>query len=191
MNAGFTPIKRYNGTSTSNRVVLDMRFRVMCQQDYYGPDCTRLCRAQNDSVNGYYTCNSDGSIQCREGFRNPSNNCTEGELCMVIYLIGMHVDFMMTTAMLACDSSPCANDGSCTSMGAFNFTCQCAVGYTGSTCEVNIDDCVSATCPSNSICVDGVNSYMCTCLTGFENSSDHNCVMVLQSESPTAGPISG
>ena len=81
----------------------------------------------------------------------------------------LHVDFMMTTAILACDSSPCANDGSCTSMGAFNFTCQCSVGYTGSTCEVNINghDCVSATCPSNSMCVDGVNSFVCTCSSGF------------------------
>ena len=84
MNADFTPRESYNGTSTSNRVVLDMRFRVMCQQDYYGADCTRLCVAQNDSVNGYYTCNSDGSIQCQEGFRNPNNNCSEGELCLSV-----------------------------------------------------------------------------------------------------------
>ena len=75
-------------------------------------------------------------------------------------------------------------------MGAFNFTCQCAGGYTGSTCEVNIDDCVSATCPSNSMCVDGVNSYVCTCMPGFENSTDHSCVMVLQTENHT-GPKSG
>ena len=79
----------------------------------------------------------------------------------------LHIDCMMTTAILACDSSPCANDGNCTSMGAFNFTCQCVVGYTGSTCEVNIDDCVSAICPSNSMCVDGVNSFECTCSSGF------------------------
>ena len=85
VNADFTPIERYNGTSMQNRVVLDMSFRVMCQQDYYGADCTRFCVAQNDSVNGYYTCNSsDGSIQCREGFRNPINNCRESELCLSV-----------------------------------------------------------------------------------------------------------
>ena len=101
------------------------------------------------------------------------------------------VTYILTAAILGCDSSPCANGGSCTSMGAFNFTCQCAVGYTGSTCEVNIDDCVFATCPSNSMCVpDGVNSFMCTCLPGFENSNNHNCVMVLQSENHT-GPKLG
>ena len=83
VNAEFTPIESYNGTNTINRVVLNMRFRVMCQQDYYGADCTRFCQPKNDSVNGYYTCNSDGSFQCREGFRNPSNNCTEGKVCLV------------------------------------------------------------------------------------------------------------
>ena len=84
VNADFTPIESYNGTNTSNRVILDMRFRVMCQQDYYGADCTRFCVAQNDSVNGHYTCKHDGSIQCREGFRNPNNNCSEGELCLSV-----------------------------------------------------------------------------------------------------------
>ena len=82
VSADFTPNEAYTGINTmSNRVILDMRFQVMCQQDYYGANCTRFCRAQNDSVNGYYTCNSDGSIQCREGFRNTDNNCTEGDLC--------------------------------------------------------------------------------------------------------------
>ena len=82
VSADFTPNEIYYGNNTmSNRGVLDMSFRVMCQQDYYGANCTRFCIAQNDSVNGYYTCNSDGSIQCHEGFRNTDNNCTEGELC--------------------------------------------------------------------------------------------------------------
>ena len=45
----------------------------------------------------------------------------------------------MTTAITACDSSPCANSGNCTSMDRFNFTCQCVVGYSGPTCEVSID----------------------------------------------------
>ena len=98
----------------------------------------------------------------------------------------MHIDCIrMTAAILACDSSPCANDGNCTSMGAFNFTCQCAVGYTGSTCE-DIDDCVSVTCRNNSMCVDGVNSYVCTCLPGFMNI---NGSCVLQTEISNIGQL--
>ena len=95
----------------------------------------------------------------------------------------------MTAAIPACESSPCANDGSCISMGPFNFTCQCTVGYTGSTCEtVNIDDCVSVTCPTNSICMDGVNTFECVCLPGFE-ASDSDCALVFQTESTSTSAV--
>ena len=105
--------------------------------------------------------------------------------------------FTCTHAVIdPCDSSPCANNGSCVpGMGPprsrVDYTCQCVAGYTGSRCEVNIDDCQSAIYPNNSMCVDGVNSYVCTCLPGFETSNDrHSCVMVLQTENHT-GPKSG
>ena len=176
-NTDFTQIERYNGTNTINRVILDMRFRVMCQQDYYGADCTRFCRPQNDSLNGYYTCNSDGSFRCLEGFRNPSNNCREGEPCLYFNCCRPYMhDCMMIAVILACDSSPCANNGSCTSIGAFDFICKCAVSYTGPTCEVDIDNCVSAICPSNSVCVDGINTFQCICLSGFKEVNG-SCVL--------------
>ena len=92
---------------------------------------------------------------------------------------------MMTAAIPACDSSPCANGGNCTSMGAFEFTCQCTVGYTGSFCGVNIDDCVSVTCPSNSVCMDGVNTFECICLPGFEKVND-SCVQTETSNTDTS-----
>ena len=88
----------------------------------------------------------------------------------------------MTAAITACDSSPCANGGSCTPIEPFNFTCQCKVGYTGRNCEVNIDDCVSVTCPNNSVCEDGVNTFECICMPGFEEIDDL-CVAVLQTGS--------
>ena len=69
VNSGFTQLEEYTGAL--NRVTVQMKFRVMCQQDYYGADCGTFCVAQNDDMNGHYTCNSDGSIQCLEGFENP------------------------------------------------------------------------------------------------------------------------
>ena len=77
-NTGFTEKEEYTGVL--NRVSLQMRFRVMCQQDYYGADCGTFCVAQNDDVNGHYTCNRNGSIQCLEGFENPQNNCRDSKL---------------------------------------------------------------------------------------------------------------
>ena len=67
-----------------------------------------------------------------------------------------------------CNSSSCANNGSCIPVGPFDYTCQCAVGYTGSACESDTDDCMSANCPNNSMCVDGINSYECVCDPDFE-----------------------
>ena len=96
----------------------------------------------------------------------------------------------MSAAIPACESSPrCANDGICTSMGPFDFTCQCEVGYTGSICEVNIDDCVSVTCPSNSMCVDGISTFECVCLPGFEDSGN-NCVLVSRTDSTSDSAVS-
>ena len=93
---------------------------------------------------------------------------------------------MMTAVIPACESSPCANDGNCTSMGPFAFTCQCAVGYNGSTCEVDIDDCVSVTCPSNSVCEDRVNAFECVCSSGFEKING-TCVMIQTGSTINAG----
>ena len=96
----------------------------------------------------------------------------------------------MSAAIPACESSPrCANDGICTSMGPFDFTCHCVVGYTGSICEVNIDDCVSVTCPSNSMCVDGISTFECVCLPGFEDSGN-NCVLVSRTDSTSPSAVS-
>ena len=79
VNTSFTELEEYTGIF--NRVTFQVRFRVMCQSNYYGADCSRFCVAQNDDVNGHYTCsNSDGSIQCLEGFENPQNNCKDSKL---------------------------------------------------------------------------------------------------------------
>ena len=54
-------------------------------------------------------------------------------------------------------------------MGPFDYTCQCAPGYTGSACEDEIVNCLSVTCPNDRICVNG---SLCVCLPGFELIGD-------------------
>ena len=84
-----------------------------------------------------------------------------------------------------CDSSPCVN-GSCNLMGPFDYTCQCAVGYTGHNCEANIDHCLSATCPNNSMCVDGIDSYECVCDPDFM-MNEKRCVQIPVTQKETQG----
>lgn len=64
--------------------------------------------------------------------------------------------------------NPCYNGGSCVasarpSLAALNYTCLCPAGFAGPLCEINIDDCVDHQCQNGAICVDGINSYKCTC----------------------------
>ena len=78
-NTGYSSVREYLGNS--RKVSVHLRYRIDCQPNFYGRNCAISCVAQNDDVNGHYTCNSaDGSIQCREGFKNPSNNCRDSKL---------------------------------------------------------------------------------------------------------------
>ena len=74
-SSNFTTVMEFTGDL--NRVSINMSFRV-CQENFYGVNCEIFCLAQEDSVNGYYTCNNDGSIRCRPGFENTSNSCRDG-----------------------------------------------------------------------------------------------------------------
>ena len=79
VNTTYTGMELFTGIH--NRVSFQARFRVTCQQDYYGTCCNTYCVPRNDDRNGHYTCNErDGSIQCLEGFENPNNNCRGSKL---------------------------------------------------------------------------------------------------------------
>jgi EGF-like domain len=40
-------------------------------------------------------------------------------------------------------------------------------GYSGPTCEVNVDECAGSPCLNGGTCVDGVNNYTCQCDTRY------------------------
>ncbi|WAR25836.1 CO6A4-like protein [Mya arenaria] len=88
-----------------------------------------------------------------------------------------------------CVGNPCLNGATCVD-GVNSFTCTCVAGFTGVTCEESkycslqisirttqmtdnivlfsdIDDCVGNPCLNGGTCVDGVNSFSCTCAAGF------------------------
>ncbi|XP_023241480.1 slit homolog 2 protein-like [Centruroides sculpturatus] len=47
------------------------------------------------------------------------------------------------------------------------FICACPVGFSGDNCSTNVDDCVENMCQNGATCVDGVNSYTCSCSEGY------------------------
>lgn len=64
-------------------------------------------------------------------------------------------------------SAPCNNHGLCLDRNVTSYRCLCEAGYTGSDCEIDIDDCAGSPC-FNGDCVDKVNGYLCECPAGFE-----------------------
>ena len=68
----FTTTSTYTGTNGEGSI--DLQFRVMCADTYYGPDCTTKC-VPVDGTDGHYTCNSDGSKACLSGWSGISTNC--------------------------------------------------------------------------------------------------------------------
>jgi hypothetical protein len=45
--------------------------------------------------------------------------------------------------------------------------CLCAAGYSGASCETDIDDCARNPCFNGGTCTDGVDAFTCTCAAGF------------------------
>ncbi|XP_060723740.1 sushi, nidogen and EGF-like domain-containing protein 1 isoform X1 [Tachysurus vachellii] len=65
---------------------------------------------------------------------------------------------------------PCLNGGRCIDdciTGNPSFTCSCLAGFTGRTCQIDIDECSSYPCQNDGKCTDGVNSFTCYCPPGF------------------------
>ena len=74
------------------------------------------------------------------------------------------------------DTPRCENGGSCSPPSSVDgeFTCRCVAGYTGKTCQIDIDECKRAngdpTCRNGATCNDTVNAYTCTCAEGYSGT---------------------
>ena len=80
----------------------------------------------------------------------------------------LHFDlhFILLSDVDECDPNPCQNGGICTD-GINSFTCSCEDGYSGDTCDININECDSNPCQNGGICTDGIDSFTCSCEEGF------------------------
>ncbi|CAH1106288.1 unnamed protein product [Psylliodes chrysocephalus] len=73
----------------------------------------------------------------------------------------------------------CINGGVCTSPGK----CSCPQGYTGHSCELDLDECATDThrCTNASICVNMIGWYYCKCKNGYKNPyKDNNLGLICE-----------
>ena len=69
----YTSASTYTGINGEGSLVL--QFRVTCDETYYGADCTVKCIPADSDDEGHYSCASDGSKDCLEGWSGAGTNC--------------------------------------------------------------------------------------------------------------------
>ncbi|XP_047376883.1 protein crumbs homolog 1 [Sciurus carolinensis] len=82
----------------------------------------------------------------------------------------------------ACNSNPCLHGGNCEDIYS-SYHCSCPLGWSGTHCELNIDECFSDPCIHGN-CSDRVAAYHCRCEPGYtgvncemeiDNCQNHQC----------------
>lgn len=87
--------------------------------------------------------------------------CSDGSACTTTDVCGGGVCYG--------DGYPCQNGASCASDSG-GYTCSCPPGWTGTSCEIDIDECESNPCV-NGDCIDQIAAYQCECLPGWTGTT--------------------
>lgn len=69
-----------------------------------------------------------------------------------------------------CADAPCHNGGTCTN-GNSGYTCACAPGYQGATCDDVIDHCAANPCENGGGCTNTADGYACACPAGYAGAN--------------------
>lgn len=69
-----------------------------------------------------------------------------------------------------CQTNPCLHGGSCLQEGD-GYSCYCPQGFSGESCEIDIDDCQSNPCQNGGTCIDEINSFVCLCLPSYSGAA--------------------
>ena len=65
-----------------------------------------------------------------------------------------------------CSANICGSNGGCEDQ-VNSYLCHCYDGYSGTSCDVDIDECESNPCLHGN-CTDEINHFNCTCNDGYE-----------------------
>ncbi|MEL6542989.1 MAG: FG-GAP-like repeat-containing protein [Myxococcota bacterium] len=163
----------------------------------FGPGCNnsvcQACDPNADCIPGA----TGFACQCKEGFQGPgttceeilclTNQCLNGGTCVAVNgeescscadddgdSLPDWTGDLCETALENCpifvtaQNDPCDNGGECVNQ-ADGLVCNCAgTGYTGDSCDVDIDECASANpCENGGVCENEMGGFDCDCPTGF------------------------
>lgn len=64
-----------------------------------------------------------------------------------------------------CEGDPCTGNSTVCYDMVDGYVCSCALGFAGSDCDIDIDECASNPCPD--ACVDEIAGFRCVCRPGY------------------------
>jgi hypothetical protein len=112
-----------------------------------GSDTITITATVGDCSDGYANCDGDDANGCETNTLLDKANCG-----------GCNTACTAVNGTSSCKAGACATN--------------CDAGYTGDTCETDIDECTDGTddCDDNASCANTEGSFDCTCNSGFEGS---------------------
>lgn len=129
---------------------------------------------------GYrFILDSNGALMCadRDECSEGSDSCPDNSICVNnegSYDCNCTEDFIMDDSgecQPICDP-PCLHGGNCTAPD----TCACLPGYSGSRCELDVDECLEGThgCTHPvAECINTVGGFFCRCQSGYQGNGTH------------------
>ncbi|KAG7274990.1 hypothetical protein CRUP_001083 [Coryphaenoides rupestris] len=143
---------------TGGRTELKYSYRFVCEEHYHGDGCSVFCRPRDDAF-GHFTCGERGEIVCDAGWKG--QYCTE-PICLpgCDEEHGFYLNYCT-------HHRPCLNGATCSNTGQGSYTCSCRPGFSGLSCEVEVNECSGNPCRNGASCTDQENTYRCSCPPGF------------------------
>ncbi|XP_023335490.1 protein eyes shut isoform X2 [Eurytemora carolleeae] len=93
-----------------------------------------------DQIDGY-------RCECEAGFRG----------------VDCEVDIQVCNITSETGENRCSNGGECIDGLGEQFTCNCTHGWTGDTCQDNVDECQDNPCLNGGHCIDKIGDFQCSC----------------------------
>ncbi|XP_063428562.1 delta-like protein D [Mytilus trossulus] len=148
----------------------------ICLDGWKGPYCDQaVCLSGCHQNHGF--CDAPNECKCRMGWDGPfcdkcvpypgclHGSCVESWQCNCEE--GWGGLFCNQDLNYCTHHKPCKNQGICTNTGQGSYTCSCPKGFTGTNCEIEVDDCQNLPCDNGGQCVDVGSGYQCKCQDGF------------------------
>ncbi len=146
-----------------------MRFCVpICRVGFSGRYCY-VCIRYPGCLHG--TCQQPWQCNCQEGWGGLF--CNQGEFTKQLItllvqpnlfvshfnrIISQCFFFSMFPDLNYCTHhKPCLNGATCTNTGQGSYTCTCLPGYTGASCEIQVNECSGNPCRNGGSCTVSIN----------------------------------